>query len=132
MAKAAATTAKEKDPGEEVHTTTLDNDITKPSVTAPGDGPADTTDPTEHATSVTPNPGEEAMRAGTVNAVKILPAAVSIQADEPVEQQEDRIEEYKQVRPDGAIVTIRRNIETGDSEIINVDKSHLDDTDDDE
>ena len=43
--------------------TTLDEDTTKPSTTAPGDGPADTTDPNERASSITPQPGPEAINA---------------------------------------------------------------------
>jgi len=121
--------AKESQKQEEAQTT-LDSDITKPSVTAAGDGPADTTDPFENATSVTPNPGVEAMRAGTVNAVKILPSAVSIQAD-PQNKPKERIERYRQVRPDGAIVTVERNIDTGEATIVNTQSAPAaDDTDD--
>lgn len=92
--------------------TTLDSDITKPSVTAPGDGPADTTDPTERASTVTPNPGPEALKVGTVNAVVPLP-----KADEPEESGEARTEEYEATKPDGSKVTVSRNIETGESKI---------------
>lgn len=92
--------------------TTLDSDITKPSVTAPGDGPADTTDPTERASSVTPQPGEEALKVGTVNAVNPLP-----KANVPAREGGSRTEEYKAVRPDGSEVTVTRNIETGESKI---------------
>ena len=49
--------------------TTLDEDVTTPSTTAPGDGPADTTDPKETAHSVPARPGAEAIKVGTVNAV---------------------------------------------------------------
>jgi hypothetical protein len=88
--------------------TTLDSDITKPSVTAPGDGPADTTDPTEFATSVTPQPGEEAVAAGTVNAVKPVPKKAAAKTSTKA-----RTEKYTAVRPDGSEVKITRNIETG-------------------
>lgn len=91
-------------------TTTLDSDITKPSVTAPGDGPADTTDPTERASTVTPNPGPEALAVGTVNAVKPLS-----KVEEPTREGEDRTEEYDVVGPDGETVRVVRNIETGES-----------------
>lgn len=94
-------------------TTTLDADTTKPSVTAPGDGPADTTDPTERASTVTPNPGPEALKVGTVNAVKPLPKV----EDEPAREGKDRTEEYAAIRPDGSEVTVVRNIETGESRI---------------
>lgn len=88
--------------------TTLDSDTTKPSVTAPGDGPADTTDPTERAVSVAPRPGEEALQVGTVNAVQPAP-----KVEQPAEKSEARTEEYKATRPDGTVVTVSRNIETG-------------------
>ncbi len=94
-------------------TTTLDSDTTKPSVTAPGDGPADTTDPTERATTVIPNPGPEALAVGTVNSVKPLP-----KVEEPAAVKDPRIEKYEAVKPDGSVVTVERNIETGDSKIV--------------
>lgn len=94
-------------------TTTLDSDVTKPSVTAPGDGPADTTDPTERATSVTPQPGDEAVAVGTVNAVKPLP-----KVEEPAREGKDRTEKYEAVKPDGSTVTVERNLETGESKIV--------------
>lgn len=92
--------------------TTLDSDVTKPSVTAPGDGPADTTDPSERATSVPFSPGEEALAVGTVNAVKPLP-----KVEVPAREGEDRTEEYEAVKPNGSKVTVVRNIETGESEV---------------
>ena len=94
-------------------TTTLDSDVTKPSVTAPGDGPADTTDPTERASSVTPNPGEEALVVGAVNAVVPLP-----KVEEPEEDKDPRIERYEAVKPDGSTVTVERNVETGESKTV--------------
>jgi len=90
--------------------TTLDTDTTKPSVTAPGDGPADTTDPAERASTVTPNPGPEALKVGTVNAVKPLPSI-----EESAPEGEARTEEYDVVAPDGETVRVVRNIETGES-----------------
>ena len=93
--------------------TKLDKDVTKPSNTEPGDGPADTTDPTERATSVTPDPGEEALRVGTVNAVKPLPKASTTSTS----RSKDRIEKYKATRPDGTEVTVTHNIDTGDSKV---------------
>jgi len=92
--------------------TTLDSDVTKPSVTAPGDGPADTTDPTEHASSVPARPGDEALAVGTVNAV------VPVPAPEPAGDVEDpRVETYEAVKPDGSKVTVERNIETGETKV---------------
>ena len=92
--------------------TTLDSDVTKPSVTAPGDGPADTTDQTEIAVSVTPHPGAEAIAEGTVNAV--------IPAEKPTVERDtknDRVEEYEATRPDGSKVTVVHNIETGETSV---------------
>ena len=93
-------------------TTTLDSDVTKPSVTAPGDGPADTTDPTEVAVSVTPQPGEEALAVGTVNAVKKVASPVGER-----DGSSDRVEKFKATRADGSEVTVSRNLETGVSTI---------------
>ncbi|MCC3276379.1 hypothetical protein LJ753_10905 [Arthrobacter sp. zg-Y20] len=93
-------------------TTTLDSDVTKPSVTAPGDGPADTTDPTETAHSVQPSPGEEAIKTGTVNAVK-----PGLKRTVPKTTRKPRTESYTATRPDGTEVTVTRNIETGESSV---------------
>ncbi|WDF32245.1 hypothetical protein PTW37_10200 [Arthrobacter agilis] len=93
--------------------TTLDSDTTKPSVTAPGDGPADTTDPDERAQSAPVNPGPDALAAGTVNAVKSVPkpkAATRSAAKE-------RVEKYKATKPNGDVVTVTRNIDTGVSKV---------------
>lgn len=92
--------------------TTLDTDVTKPSVTAPGDGPADTTDPTEIAVSVAPHPGAEAVKVGTVNAV--------VPVEKPAEKRDgskDRTEKYTAVKPDGTKVTVTRNIDTGETSV---------------
>jgi hypothetical protein len=97
----------------QTETTLLDDDVTKPSVTAPGDGPADTTDPTERATSVSPRPGEEAKRVGTVNAVEKLPDVTEVVEDE---DREDRVEEYDVTAPDGSKVRVRHNLDTGHTE----------------
>lgn len=91
--------------------TTLDSDVTKPSVTAPGDGPADTTDPEERAQSVSPQPGAEALAAGTVNAVKPVPKPRAAKVKE-------RTETYKATKADGSTVTVRRDINTGKTEIV--------------
>lgn len=97
-------------------TTTLDDDVTKPSQTAPGDGPADTTDPSEQATSVTPTPGDEAIAAGTVNAVRKTPKKAAPRR----RKDEDRVEEYTLRRPDGKLAHVKRNIDTGESEVVKV------------
>lgn len=93
--------------------TRLDKDTTKPSTTAPGDGPADTTDPTERASSVTPQPGPEALKVGTVNAVQPIPA------DEPEKRdsKKDRVEKYKATRPNGDEVTVTHNLDTGETSV---------------
>lgn len=103
------------DPYENPSTTTLDDDVTRPSTTAPGDGPADTTDPTERATSVTPRPGPEALQAGTVNAVQPLPKAA---APKRSAKAKERTERYTGVRPDGTEVTVERNIDTGETKLV--------------
>jgi hypothetical protein len=94
--------------------TTLDKDTTKPSTTAPGDGPADTTDPDESAQSAPPQPGDEARQVGTVNAVKPGPKRTSSGSER---SGKDRTEKYTATRPDGTEVTVTRNIETGESEV---------------
>lgn len=96
------------------HATTLDSDVTKPQYTAPGDAPFDTTDETERATSVLPDFAAAARAGhGTVNAV------VPLVEPEVIEEErgEDRIETYKQVGPDGKIVNVRHNIDTGETSV---------------
>lgn len=92
--------------------TRLDKDTTKPSTTQPGDGPADTTDPTERAVSAPINPGPEAFAVGTVNAVVPAP-----EVERPVRRGKDRIETYKATRPDGTEVTVTHNIDTGETSV---------------
>ena len=99
--------AKDSNPSE----TRLDKAVTTPSTTAPGDGPADTTDPTERASTVG---GDKAAAAEaghlTVN------AAVPVDSPEaPASDSKPRTERYEAVRPDGTKVTVERNIETGES-----------------
>ena len=92
--------------------TRLDKDNTKPSTTAPGDGPADTTDPTERASSVTPQPGPEALKVGTVNAVQPIP-----QDEGERDGKDDRWETYKATRPNGDEVTVKHNLDTGETKV---------------
>lgn len=94
--------------------TTLDGDTTKPSTTAPGDGPADTTDPNERASSITPQPGPEAIKVGTVNAVQPVPAEAE---PEQVPEKDQRVETYTATRPDGTEVTVKHNIDTGETSV---------------
>lgn len=90
--------------------TTLDTDNTKPSKTAPGDGPADTTDPAERASSVLPQPGPEALRAGTVNSqLPLEPIAAPARSSK-----DDRVEEYEVTNAAGETVKVVRNLETGE------------------
>lgn len=93
--------------------TRLDKDTTKPSTTQPGDGPADTTDAAERASSVTPQPGPESLKVGTVNAVQPVP-----QDEEPARDgKKDRWEEYEAVKPDGSSVKVKHNIDTGETKL---------------
>ncbi|MFI7168518.1 hypothetical protein [Rhodococcoides fascians] len=101
-------------PSTSTASTTLDTDFTKPSVTAPGDGPADTTDPLEHAQSVTPIPGAEALATGTVNAV--VPSQRPLKP--PRDESQDRFEQYQTFAPNGTKVWVRRNLETGESVVL--------------
>lgn len=96
------------------HRTVLDHDVTKPSTVAPGDAPFDTTDATERASSVTPDKASAARAGfGTVNAVVPLP--------EPEREErnsgEDRVEKYKQHGPDGKLVSVTHNIDTGETSV---------------
>ncbi|OZC80557.1 hypothetical protein CH274_15415 [Rhodococcus sp. 06-418-5] len=101
-------------PSTSTASTTLDSDFTKPSVTAPGDGPADTTDPLERAQSVTPIPGAEALAVGTVNAVVPAQFPTKPQRDES----KDRFEQFESTAPNGSKVWVRRNLETGESVVL--------------
>lgn len=93
--------------------TRLDEHLDRPSTTAPGDGPADTTDPGERATSATPDKGAAARAGhGTVNAVLPLPKRKAA-----AREGKDRTERYLALKPDGTEVTVERNIETGESSV---------------
>jgi hypothetical protein len=94
--------------------TRLDSDNTKPSTTAPGDGPADTTDPTERATTVGGDK-RAAAEAGhlTVNAVLPLPKADAPERD----SKNDRTEKYDVLDPSGNKVTVTHNLETGETSV---------------
>ncbi|MEF9903677.1 hypothetical protein [Streptomyces sp. P9-A2] len=102
-------TSKSSTPDE----TRLDDHLDKPSTTAPGDGPADTTDPDERASSATPDKAAAAKAGhGTVNAVVPLPKKATAKRTG-----KDRTETYTAARPDGTEVTVERNIETGESSV---------------
>ncbi|AGK78631.1 hypothetical protein SFUL_3713 [Streptomyces microflavus DSM 40593] len=103
-------TSKSSTPPEE---TRLDPHVDAPSTTAPGDGPADTTDPDEQATSATPDKGAAAQAGhGTVNAVVPVPKKTAA-----ARKGKDRVETYSALRPDGTEVTVERNLETGESSV---------------
>jgi len=96
--------------------TTLDSHLDAPSTTEPGDGPADTTDPTENASSATPDKGAAALAGfGTVNAVVKVPARKSRAAKR--DDSADRTETYEVEGPDGNPVKVTRNIETGETTV---------------
>ena len=94
--------------------TRLDKDVSTPSTVAPGDAPHDTTDPNEVAHTVTPQPNLEAIAAGTVNGV--LPGK-PIEAAAGVPEKDQRIETYKATRPDGSEVTVKHNLDTGETSV---------------
>lgn len=123
----AATVAARKSKGN-VAQTRLDEHNDAPSVTAPGDGPADTTDPFERATTVGGDKAAAA-RAGhlTVNAAIPMPTdgdnqlrgvaiskATGAAGDE---QPGERIETYPATRPNGETVTVRHNLDTGETSV---------------
>lgn len=105
-------TSKTQTPDE----TRLDEHLDAPSTTAPGDGPADTTDPDERASSATPDKGASAAAGhGTVNAVVPVPKKT---VTKRAGGGKERTETYPAVRPDGKEVTVTRNIETGESTVV--------------
>lgn len=100
---------------EDEATTTLDSHLDAPSITAPGDGPADTTDPREIASSVSPDKGAAAMAGhGTVNAVVKVG---DIPEPKERDSSKDRVEKYKTAKPDGTQVTVTHNLETGETSV---------------
>ncbi len=95
-------------------TTTLDSHLNAPSVTAPGDGPADTTDPNELASSATPDKGAAAQAGhGTVNAVVKVGDAPEGPVATSLPKSKQRIETYEATKPDGTVVTVTHNLDTG-------------------
>ncbi len=94
--------------------TKLDKATDRPSTVAPGDAPADTTDPNERASSVNPNTAAAAA-AGfqTVNAAVPLPRRNAPRQAEG----EPRTEVYEGERPDGTRVRVTRNIDTGETNV---------------
>jgi hypothetical protein len=105
---------------EETPRTLLDDQVNMPGYVAPGDGPFDTVDPSEHATSVSPDKGTAALAGfGVVNAVLPIPDPSGYaQAQARVAQEMgdgDRMETYNVTGPDGKPVEIEHNIDTGET-----------------
>lgn len=104
--------------------TRLDADVTTPSTTAPGDGAADTTDPTEQASTVG---GDKlaAAQAGhlTVNAaVPVEGLQTRSFSDASLDEDSGRngsgrIETYPAMRADGSTVTVTHNLDTGETSV---------------
>ena len=100
--------------------TLLDDNVSMPGYVAPGDGPFDTVDPSEHATSVSPDKGAAALAGyGVVNAV--LPIADPSGREQALAQaaktapQGERTETYTVVGPDGKPVKIEHDLDTGET-----------------
>jgi hypothetical protein len=101
--------------------TRLNETTDEPSFVAPGDGPADTLDRGEFATSV---PADKAAAAragfGVVNAVVPLPkdsAALGRGVRGAGGGGDERTEAYEVTGPNGKPVRVERNIETGESKV---------------
>ena len=94
--------------------TRLDKDVKTPSTVAPGDAPHDTTDPNEVAHTVTPQPSAEALAARVVNGV--LPGK-PLEEAAGVPEKDQRIEEYEATRPDGSVVRVKHNLDTGETSV---------------
>lgn len=87
-----------------------------PATTAPGDAPFDTTDPTETGSTITaPVPDEAALKEGTVNAIQ--PTGKIPAGAEPPAKGDQRIEKYEATKPDGTVVTVTHNIDTGETKV---------------
>lgn len=107
-----ATKATSGKPGK--RRTLLNEDVSMPGFVAPGDGPHDTVDPAEHASSVTPDKGAAARKGfGVVNAVVPMPPPAS--SGMAKSDGEDRVESYEVPGPDGKPVRVTHNLETGET-----------------
>jgi hypothetical protein len=92
----------------------LDADVSKPQVTLAGYAPADTLDPTERATSVTADKASAGKAGfGSVNAVTVLPEPE--RPRQVAEDQKERTETYEQPGPDGKLVRVTHNLDTGET-----------------
>ena len=114
MASTAAQTGGEP----KARQTRLNKTTDEPSFVAPGDGPHDTTDPSEQATSVTADKAAAAKAGfGVVNAVVPLPEGNVVAARSRGVQADgdERVETYEVAGPDGKPVKVMHNIETGET-----------------
>lgn len=102
--------------------TLLDDQVDMPGYVAPGDGPFDTVDPAEHATSVSPDKGNAAREGfGVVNAVLPIPdpsgrEQAQAKAAKDRDGGQDRTETYEVTGPDGKPVKIKHNLDTGETQ----------------
>lgn len=95
--------------------TRTDKRVDRASTVEPGDAPADTTDPSERVTSVTPDKAAAAAAGHqTVNAVVPLRIPDTVGGGE---EGKPRTETYDAVRPDGVKVSVTRNVETGETKV---------------
>lgn len=107
---------------EDTPRTLLDEQVEMPGYVAPGDGPFDTVDPREHATSVSPDKGTAAQAGfGVVNAVLPVPDPSGYeQAQARIAREmgegEPRTETYTVTGPDGKPVTVLHNLDTGETQ----------------
>jgi hypothetical protein len=94
----------------------LDTDTSKPQTTLAGYAPADTLDPSERATSVAADKRSAAEAGfGSVNAVTVLPEPEKPrQADG---DSKERVETYEVPGPDGKLVKVTHNIDTGETSV---------------
>lgn len=77
-------------------------------------GPADTDDPDQRVSSVTPDKATAATAGRqTVNAVAPLPKPPATRRN----TSNDRTEKYQATRPDGTEVTVTHNLDTGETTV---------------
>jgi|SRR5215210_86983 len=94
----------------------LDTDTSMPQKTLAGYAPADTLDPAERATSVTADKASAARAGfGSVNAVTVLPEPERPRQSDGDGDQKARVETYEQPGPDGKLVRVEHNIDTGET-----------------
>lgn len=93
------------------------NRTDRPQPTKPGEGAADTLDPTERVSSVAPDKAKAARDGhGTVNAV--VPVESAPTPSPTVADADHRIERSVERDPSGRPVTVERNLDTGESRIV--------------